>query len=131
MQQRRYNRITEEKEENLEQLKIEDKKREDCKINSKIPENKEDKSVVILWTDNIENHVNDEIRIVIESNKYFDGQTKLGLLNRTILLDAVNIVERRKPDYETANLGGAGKSPFDNSSGLMPGPPWQVVHISL
>ena len=45
-----------------------------------------------------------------QSGKYFDDQANRGLLNRTILLDAVNIVEKRKPSYESSNLGGAGNA---------------------
>ncbi len=43
-----------------------------------------------------------------ESNRYFDDQVQRGLLNRTILLDEVKVVEKRKPSYESSNIGGAG-----------------------
>jgi len=64
-----------------------------------------------LNTGDIEVNVNQSLAAYLaESNKYFDDQTKRGLLNRTILLDQVNIVEKRKPTYNTSNLGGAGNA---------------------
>lgn len=60
-------------------------------------------------TGDIEVNVNQALAGYLqESSKYFDDQTKRGLLNRTILLDEVSIVEKRKPTYESANLAGAG-----------------------
>lgn len=62
-------------------------------------------------TGDIEVNVNQSLAAYLEeSNKYFDDQTKRGLLNRTILLDQVNIVEKRKPTYNSSNLGGAGNA---------------------
>ncbi|SOD20201.1 TonB-dependent receptor [Pedobacter xixiisoli] len=62
-------------------------------------------------TGDIEVNVNQSLAAYLEeSNKYFDDQTKKGLLNRTILLDQVNIVEKRKPAYASSNLGGAGNA---------------------
>ncbi len=62
-------------------------------------------------TGDIEVNVNQALAgYLVQSGKYFDDQTNRGLLNRTILLDAVNIVEKAKPTYETSNLGGAGNA---------------------
>ena len=62
-------------------------------------------------TGDIEVNVNQSLAGYLqESSKYFDDQTKRGLLNRTILLDEVNIVEKRKPTYNSSNLGGAGNA---------------------
>jgi len=62
-------------------------------------------------TGDIEINVNQSLATYLqESSKYFDDQTKRGLLNRTILLDEVNIVEKRKPTYESSNIGGAGNA---------------------
>ncbi|WP_461486581.1 TonB-dependent receptor plug domain-containing protein, partial [Pedobacter sp.] len=62
-------------------------------------------------TGDIEVNVNQSLAAYLqESNKYFDDQTKRGLLNRTILLDEVNIVEKRKPSYESSNIGGSGNA---------------------
>ena len=62
-------------------------------------------------TGDIEVNVNQALAAYLqESSKYFDDQTKRGLLNRTILLDEVNIVEKRKPTYNSSNLGGAGNA---------------------
>ncbi len=62
-------------------------------------------------TGDIEVNVNQSLAgYLAQSGKYFDDQTNRGLLNRTILLDAVNIVEKRQPTYESSNLGGAGNA---------------------
>jgi TonB-dependent SusC/RagA subfamily outer membrane receptor len=62
-------------------------------------------------TGDIEVNVNQSLAAYLqESGKYFDDQTKRGLLNRTILLDEVTIVEKRKPTYNSSNLGGAGNA---------------------
>lgn len=62
-------------------------------------------------TGDIEVNVNQSLAAYLqESSKYFEDQTKRGLLNRTILLDEVNIVEKRKPTYNSSNLGGAGNA---------------------
>ncbi len=62
-------------------------------------------------TGDIEVNVNQALASYLqESSKYFDDQTKRGLLNRTILLDQVNIVEKKKPTYNSANLAGAGNA---------------------
>jgi TonB-dependent SusC/RagA subfamily outer membrane receptor len=62
-------------------------------------------------TGDIEINVNNALAAYLaESNKYFDDKTLRGLLNRTILLDEVKIVEKRKSTYESSNLGGAGNA---------------------
>ncbi len=62
-------------------------------------------------TGDIEVNVNQSLADYLEqSGKYFDDLTRRGLLNRTILLDAVNIVEKRKPDINSSNLNGAGNA---------------------
>jgi len=62
-------------------------------------------------TGDIEVNVNQSLAAYLqESGKYFDDQTKRGLLNRTILLDEVTIVEKRKPSHNSSNLGGAGNA---------------------
>lgn len=62
-------------------------------------------------TGDIEINVNQSLATYLqESNKYFDDQTKRGLLNRTILLDEVTITEKQKPTYESSNIGGAGNA---------------------
>ncbi|WP_199117109.1 TonB-dependent receptor plug domain-containing protein [Pedobacter sp. ASV28] len=62
-------------------------------------------------TGDIEVNVNQSLAGYLEeSNKYFDDQTKRGLLSRTILLDEVNIVEKRKPVSNSSNLNGAGNA---------------------
>ncbi|WP_343531101.1 TonB-dependent receptor plug domain-containing protein [Pedobacter sp.] len=62
-------------------------------------------------TGDIEVNVNQSLAAYLqESGKYFDDQTKRGLLNRTILLDEVTIVEKRKPTYNSSNLGGVGNA---------------------
>jgi hypothetical protein len=62
-------------------------------------------------TGDIEVNVNQALAGYLDaSGKYFDDQTKRGLLNRTILLDAVNIVEKKKPTYNSSNIGGAGNA---------------------
>ena len=59
----------------------------------------------------IEVNVNQSLAgYLAQSGKYFDDQSKRGLLNRTILLDEVNIVGMKKPTYETSNLNGAGNA---------------------
>jgi TonB-dependent SusC/RagA subfamily outer membrane receptor len=62
-------------------------------------------------TGDIEVNVNQSLSGYLEeSGKYFDDLTRRGLLNRTILLDAVNIVEKRRPDIQSSNLNGAGNA---------------------
>ncbi|WP_461791292.1 TonB-dependent receptor plug domain-containing protein [Pedobacter sp.] len=62
-------------------------------------------------TGDIEVNINQALAGYLDaSGKYFDDQTKRGLLNRTILLDAVNIVEKKKPTYNSSNIGGAGNA---------------------
>ncbi len=59
-------------------------------------------------TGDIEVNVNQSLAgYLAQSGKYFDDQANRGLLSRTILLDAVNIVQKREPSYETSNLGGS------------------------
>jgi len=58
-------------------------------------------------TGDIEVNVNQSLAIYLqESNKYFDDQTNRGLLNRTILLKTVNIVEKQEVPRYSSNLGG-------------------------
>lgn len=47
---------------------------------------------------------------MLQSGKYFDDQSKRGLLNRTILLDEVNVVGRQKLSFESSNLNGSGNA---------------------
>lgn len=62
-------------------------------------------------TGDIEINVNQTLSTYLqESNKFFDDQVQRGMLNRTILLDEVKIVEKRKPDYESSNIGGSGNA---------------------
>ncbi|WP_113639528.1 TonB-dependent receptor [Nubsella zeaxanthinifaciens] len=62
-------------------------------------------------TGDIEVNINQALAGYLDaSGKFFEDQTKRGLLNRTILLDEVNIVEKRKPTYNSSNIGGAGNA---------------------
>ena len=60
-------------------------------------------------TGDIEVNVNESLTAYLtESNRYFDEQSKKGLLERTIMLDEVKIVEKKNPAPNSANLNGAG-----------------------
>jgi hypothetical protein len=55
------------------ELKIEEKKRAECTINSRIKESV-NTITVIAWTDKLDYKVNDEIRIIVECNNDFDKE---------------------------------------------------------
>lgn len=60
-------------------------------------------------TGDIEVNVNENLMSYLNaSNRYFDEQSKRGLLERTIMLDEVKIVEKKNPAPNSANLNGAG-----------------------
>lgn len=60
-------------------------------------------------TGDIEVNVNEAILAYIQkSNSYFDGLNKRGLLERTLVLNQVNIVEKKNPAKNSSNLNGAG-----------------------
>lgn len=64
-----------------ENFRIKEKRRAECDINSRIPDNN-NKIKVLLWADNMKYKVNNEIRIVAESNRDFDYETlKINLKN--------------------------------------------------
>jgi TonB-dependent SusC/RagA subfamily outer membrane receptor len=60
-------------------------------------------------TGDVEVNVNESIQAYIrKSNSYFDGLNRRGLLDRTLLLDQVNVVQKKNPAPNSANLNGAG-----------------------
>lgn len=60
-------------------------------------------------TGDIEVNVNESLMpYLTESGRYFDEQNKRGLLDRTIMLDEVKIVEKKNPAPNSSNLNGAG-----------------------
>lgn len=60
-------------------------------------------------TGDIEINVNDALLGYLrESNSYFDEQYKNGFLNKTIVLKEVNVVGKKNPAVNSANLNGAG-----------------------
>lgn len=62
-------------------------------------------------TGDIEININQALAGYLDaSGKYFEDQTKRGLLNRTILLDEVKIVEKKRPTYNSSNIGGSGNA---------------------
>ncbi len=62
-------------------------------------------------TGDVEVNVNQSMLSYLEqSDKYFNEQVKRGLLNKTILLDEVKIVERKNPAPNSQNLNGAGRA---------------------
>ncbi|TCC93397.1 TonB-dependent receptor [Pedobacter frigiditerrae] len=64
-------------------------------------------------TGDIEVNVNESMMEYLnQSDKYFNEQVKRGLLNRTILLDEVKIVEKKNPAPNSSNLNGAGRADF-------------------
>ncbi|WP_316769440.1 TonB-dependent receptor plug domain-containing protein [Pedobacter frigiditerrae] len=61
----------------------------------------------------IEVNVNESMMEYLnQSDKYFNEQVKRGLLNRTILLDEVKIVEKKNPAPNSSNLNGAGRADY-------------------
>ena len=64
-------------------------------------------------TGDIEVNVNEAISGYIKkSESYFDELTKRGLLERTIQLEEVNIVEKKNPAPNSNNLNGAGNADY-------------------
>ncbi|MBB2146576.1 TonB-dependent receptor plug domain-containing protein [Pedobacter sp. LMG 31464] len=64
-------------------------------------------------TGDVEVNVNETLMpYLAQSDKYFDEQTKRGLLDRTITLKTVNIVEKKNPAPNSSNLNGAGRADF-------------------
>jgi hypothetical protein len=62
-------------------------------------------------TGDIEVNVNESILSYLDqSDKYFNEQVKKGLLNRTIMLDEVKIVQQKNPAPNSSNLNGAGRA---------------------
>ena len=62
-------------------------------------------------TGDIEVNVNEAIQnYVSRSEDYFDEQAKRGLLQRSLLLDQVNIVQKKTRAANSANLNGAGNA---------------------
>jgi TonB-dependent SusC/RagA subfamily outer membrane receptor len=57
----------------------------------------------------VEINVNESISSYIkQSENYFDELTKRGMLQRTIMLEEVNIVQRKNPAPNSSNINGAG-----------------------
>ena len=64
-------------------------------------------------TGDIEVNVNEALAGYLkQSNNYFDELTKRGLLERSIILNEVNIVEKKNPAKNSNNLNGAGQADF-------------------
>ncbi|WP_316816981.1 carboxypeptidase-like regulatory domain-containing protein [Pedobacter nyackensis] len=64
-------------------------------------------------TGDIEVNVNEALQSYLkQSNNYFDELTKRGLLERTLVLKEVNIVEKRNPAKNSSNLNGAGNADY-------------------
>jgi TonB-dependent SusC/RagA subfamily outer membrane receptor len=64
-------------------------------------------------TGDIEVNVNEALQGYLkQSNNYFDELTKRGLLERTLMLNEVNIVEKKNPAPGSSNLNGAGRADF-------------------
>lgn len=62
-------------------------------------------------TGDIEVNVNEAIQSYIKkSESYFDELTKRGMLERSFLLDQVNIVQKKNPAKNSSNLNGAGNA---------------------
>ena len=60
-------------------------------------------------TGDVEINVNESIQGYIQKSKaYFDDLNKRGLLERTYLLDQINIVQKKNPAPNSANLNGSG-----------------------
>lgn len=59
----------------------------------------------------LDENVNESLMEYLQqSDKYFQDQTKRGLLNRTILLDEVKITEKKVPASNSSNLNGSGRA---------------------
>lgn len=64
-------------------------------------------------TGDIEVNVNEALQGYLKkSNNYFDELTKRGVLERSITLNEVNIVEKKNPAPNSSNLNGAGRADF-------------------
>jgi len=64
-------------------------------------------------TGDIEVNVNEALQGYLKSsNNYFDELTKRGLLERTLTLKEVNIVEKRNPAPNSSNLNGSGRADY-------------------
>lgn len=64
-------------------------------------------------TGDIEVNVNEALQGYLkQSNNYFDELTKRGLLERTLVLKEVNIVEKRNLAQNSSNLNGAGRADY-------------------
>lgn len=64
-------------------------------------------------TGDIEVNVNEALQGYLKSsNNYFDELTKRGLLERTLQLQEVNIVEKKNPAPNSSNLNGAGRADY-------------------
>lgn len=62
-------------------------------------------------TGDVEVNVNEALSGYLkQSENYFDDLTKRGILERTILLKEVNIVEKKNPAKNSSNLNGAGNA---------------------
>ena len=62
-------------------------------------------------TGDIEVNVNEAIQGYIQKSEgYFNDQNKRGLLERTFLLDQINIVQKKNPAKNSSNLNGAGRA---------------------
>lgn len=71
-------------------------------------------------TGDIEVNVNEALQGYLKkSNNYFDELTKRGLLERTLQLKEVNIVEQRKASETSANLNGSGRADFVVTSDML------------
>lgn len=64
-------------------------------------------------TGDIEVNVNEALQGYLkQSSNYFDELTKRGLLERTLVLKEVNIVEKRNQAQNSSNLNGAGRADY-------------------
>jgi hypothetical protein len=64
-------------------------------------------------TGDLEVNVNEALSGYLKrSNNYFDELTKRGLLERTIVLSEVNIVEKKNPAQNSSNLNGGGRADY-------------------
>ncbi|SMC72435.1 carboxypeptidase-like regulatory domain-containing protein [Pedobacter africanus] len=64
-------------------------------------------------TGDIEVNVNEALQAYLKrSNNYFDELTKRGLLERSLMLNEVKIVEKRNDAKNSSNLNGAGRADF-------------------
>lgn len=71
-------------------------------------------------TGDIEVNVNEALQGYLkQSNNYFDELTKRGLLERTLVLKEVNIVEKRNPAKNSSNLNGAGRADYVVTSEML------------